>query len=219
MVTKRKSEYAKARGDVRRALARMVKALPMVARVNWRNIVMPWRMLPVPVALALIALVALAMVLDRGDEVIAALPSDVTIGGDTVAPGTHCEEDEVITYRVLMGGQGVGCVHVEYVIQEFIGECIIGNTEVHPRVTPNLATLHLLDPAFGSWCASVVDDMSDGVVALADMLVDVNALPGYPGHVAGSASTPTITPTVIPSDGMPTTAYAVPRSLPSTGSR
>ena len=101
MVTKRKSEFQKARGESWRAVKSMGRALPILARVNWRNIVMPWRMIPMPLAMALIALVALAMVLDRGDDVASATDqalggSAVMIGGDTVAPGTHCEEDEII---------------------------------------------------------------------------------------------------------------------------
>lgn len=221
MVTKRKSEFQKARGDTRRAFGRMVAALPMVARLNWRNIVMPWRMLPAPVAMALIALVALAMVLDNGEHVDAQpIGGSVTIGADTVPPDTHCAEDEVITYRALIGREGVGCVHYEYVVMEFLDDCIIGNSVEHPRVTPNLATLHLRDPEFGSWCSSVVDDVSDGIVSLGDLLLDVNTLPGYPGHVPAETPVPTVSPDSTVNTGKDTMPTAIlPKSLPSTGSR
>ncbi len=208
MTTRRKSEFEKARGDVRRSISRMVRMLPYLAFVNWRNIVMPWRMLPVPVALALIALVALAMILDNGSDANAQpLAQDVTIGSDTVAPGTHCEEDEVISYRALLGGQGVGCVHYEYVIMDYLTECLIGNSEYGD----NLASLHLRDQAFGSWCADVVDDASDGMVSLSDLLIDTASV----GTVA-----PAITPTIPASlsDAQPVTPM-LPIALPATGSR
>ncbi len=210
----------------------MVAALPLMARVNWRNVVMPWRMLPAPVALALIALVALAMVLDRGSDAVAQQPipaplsgQGVMVGADTVAPGTRCEEDEVITYRALIGGQGVGCVHYEYVVMEFLNDCIIGNSEAHALVTPNLATLHLRDPEFRSWCDGVVDDVSDGIVSLADMIVDVRTLRGYPGYIPEVTATPTATPTMTatatasPTATGATPTHAIPMALPATGGR
>ncbi len=208
MATKRKSEFDKARGDTRRAVIRMVKALPVVARVTWRNVVMPWRMLPAPVALALIALVALAMVLDTGDNVNADNVQGVVIGGDTVPPGTHCQEDDVITYRVLLGGQGVGCVHYEYVIMEFIGDCLIGNSE-HGD---NLASYRLRDPSFRSWCDAVVDDASDGMVSLGDWLIDTSS-----SSTVAPAITPTMTATPSGSTMIPTPA--LPSALPLAGSR
>lgn len=221
MVTKRKSELAKARGETLRAASRMVKALPMVARVNWRNIVMPWRMLPAPVALALIALVALAMVLDTGSDASATgepptpiQGQGVMVGGDTVAPGTRCAEDDVITYRVLMGGSGVGCVHYEYLAMDFLAECIIGTSETHPLVTPNLASRHIQDQSFGSWCQTAVDDVSDGIVTLADLLYDAASTVA----VEPAIGTPTMTPTMTASPTMTATPMA-PKSLPSTGSK
>ena len=208
MVTKRKSEFEKARGDARRGLARMVGTLPLVARLNWRNVVMPWRMLPAPVALALIALVALAMVLDTGEnaEAFPLEGAGVTIGGDTVTPGTRCAEDEVITYLALLGGEGVGCVHYEYVVMQFLNDCIIGNSQ-HGG---NLASWHLRDPAFRSWCDTVIDDASDGMVSLADMLIDLVS-------TVEPSPSPTVTATAI--DATPTVTPGVPKSLPSTGSR
>lgn len=212
MVTKRKSEFSKARGDIRRATVRMVKALPMV-RVNWRNVIMPWRLIPMPIAMALIALVALAMVLDNGDNVGASVgvgvleEQRVMIGGDTVDPGTRCEEDEIIYYRVLMGGTGVGCVHYEYLVMDFLLECIVGNVD-HGD---NLASLHLRDPAFRSWCDTVIDDATDGVVSLGDLLFDTAYVPEV---------TPTITPTMTATIGvMPTmtSTPSLPKSLPSAG--
>ena len=209
MVTRRKSETSKAMGETRRGLAHLVGSLPMVARVNWRTLVMPWRLIPMPVAMALIALVALAMVLDKGDDMqVSAFPLDgqgVTIGGDTVAPGTRCAEGEVITYRALMGGTGVGCVHYEYLVMDYLLDCIIGNAE-HGD---NLASWHLRDPAFRSWCDTVVDDASDGMVTLADMLIDVGA---------GVAPSPSPTASATPM-ATPSATAVLPQSLPSTGSR
>ena len=216
MVTKRKSEFSKARGDTRRAVVRMVKALPIIARVNWRTVVMPWRLIPMPVALALIALVALAMVLDNGDNVDASAGTlegqGVMIGGDTVDAGTRCEEDEVITYRVLLGGSGVGCVNVEYVHMAFILECLVGNAD-HGD---NLASLHLRDPAYGSWCSIVVDDATDGVVSLGDLLFDTAYRPAVTPTMM-----PTMTATAMAMDITPTMTPtpSLPKSLPSTGSR
>ena len=63
MTTKRLSEMQKTRGAFGRAFAQAGQSLPAALRINWRNVVMPWRMLPQPVALALIGLVALAMVI------------------------------------------------------------------------------------------------------------------------------------------------------------
>ncbi len=207
MTTKRKSELHKASGDVLRGASRFMRALPMVARVNWRNVVMPWRMLPMPVAIALIALVALAMVLDNGDVPASAEGNGegVTIGADTVAPGTTCAEDEVITYRALLGGEGVGCVHYEYLAMEFIADCLIGNS-AHGD---NLASYHLRDRGFGSWCQDVVDDASDGTISLADLLIDT-------ASTEGVATTPTVSPMAM---ATPTATIRLPASLPNTGSR
>ena len=217
MVTKRKSEISKATGDLRRATARMWRALPMVGRANWGMMLQPWRLVPAPVALALIALIALAMVLDTGEQTSASAytvpagsptpDTSIMIGGDTVAPGTQCEEDEVITYLALVGGTGVGCVNYEYVVMDFILECLIGNSD-HGD---NLASIHLRDPAYGSWCGTVVNDASDGTVSLADLMfdtaVDTAVTPTVTPTMGASATvTPTISPTIRP-----------PQSLPSTG--
>lgn len=208
MVTKRKSELSKATGDVRRAFGRFGRALPMVARVNWRMVLMPWRMIPMPIALALIALVALAMVLDTGDAPASAngdvVIGDIMIGGDVVAPGTRCEEDETIYYLALLGGEGVGCVHVEYIVMEFLLDCVIGNSE-HGD---NLASFHLRDQAFGSWCVSVVDDASDGTVSLADLLFDT-------ASTVAPAATSTVSPAITDTPN----ADHLPAALPKAGSR
>ena len=208
MVTKRKTELAKATGDVRRAFGRFMRALPTVARINWRNVLMPWRLIPAPVALALIALVALAMVLDNGDSADAtATDGDVVIGGDVVAPGTRCEEDEVIYYRALMGGQGVGCVHYEYIVMDFIADCLIGNS-AHGD---NLASYHLRDSGYFSWCIPVVDDVSDGVVSLDDLLFDTASTVGV--GVAPPESASALVPAT------PTATPMLPASLPNAGGR
>ena len=203
-MAKQKSELSNATRATRRGLGRMLGALPLVARVNWRNIVMPWRMLPAPVALALIGLVALAMVLDNGEDVSAdvypPVGQGVVIGADTVAPGTRCAEDEVITYRVLMGGQGVGCVHYEYVIMEFVLDCLIGNSE-HGD---NLASYHLRDQAFRSWCDSVIDDATDGYATLADLLIDTSStVAPSPSATVSTAMGATVTPTPMLPDALP----------------
>ena len=206
-MAKQKSELSNATRATRRGISRMLGALPVVARVNWKNIVMPWRMLPAPVALALIGLVALAMVLDNGDAVTAQ-PVDgqgVVIGGDTVAPGTRCEEDEVITYRALLGGQGVGCVHYEYVIMDFVLDCLIGNSE-HGD---NLASYHLRDQAFRSWCDTVIDDATDGYATLADLLIDTSSVAvATPSATASMAMGATVTLTPM-----------LPAALPVAGIR
>ena len=217
MVTKTKTEFSKASGNLRRAVARMWHALPVVGRANWLMLLQPWRLVPVPVALALIALIALAMVLDTGEQTstsavafaIATPTPDrsIMIGADVVSPGTRCEEDEVIAYLVLVGGTGVGCVHYEYVVMDFLLECVIGNSEYGD----NLASLHLRDPAYGSWCGTVVNDASDGMVSLADLLFDTAVDTGVTPTMSptmGASVTPTMSPT---STAIP------PKSLPSTG--
>lgn len=80
-----------------------VPSIPAVVRANWRNIVMPWRMIPQPVAFALIGLVALAMVLDMGAEAS-------TIGGTSVPTDMDCAEDTVIAFT---GVDTLDCVHFE----------------------------------------------------------------------------------------------------------
>ncbi len=201
-MAKQKSELSNATRATRRGISRMLGALPMVARVNWRNVVMPWRMLPAPVALALIGLVALAMVLDNGDAATAQ-PIEgygVVIGADTVAPGTRCAEDEVITYRALLGGPGVGCVHYEYVIMDFVLDCLIGNSE-HGD---NLASYHLRDQAFRSWCDAVIDDASDGMLSLDDMLIDTSAaVVPSPSATPANEAMATVTPTPMLPDVLP----------------
>ena len=218
MVTKTKTEFSKASGNLRRAVARMWHALPVVGRANWLMLLQPWRLVPVPVALALIALIALAMVLDTGEQTSASTgagafaittptPDSIMIGADVVAPGTRCEEDEVIAYLVLVGGTGVGCVHTEYIIMDVLLECLIGNSE-HGD---NLASLHLRDPAYGSHCGTVVNDASDGMVSLTDLLFDTAVDTGVTPTMSptmGASVTPTMSPTSTP---MP------PKSLPSTG--
>ena len=219
MVTKTKTEFSKASGNLRRAVARMWHALPVVGRATWLMLLQPWRLVPVPVALALIALIALAMVLDTGEQTSAstgartltiATPTpdiSIMIGADVVAPGTRCEEDEVIAYLVLVGGSGVGCVHTEYIIMDFLLECVIGNSE-HGG---NLASLHLRDPAYGSHCGTVVNDASDGMVSLTDLLFDTSVDMGV---------TPTMSPTMgasVTPTGTMTSTPIPPKSLPSTG--
>ena len=109
---------------------RMVSRL---MRAHWRNILMPWRMLPAPMAWALIGLVALAMLLDYGEgnegaDANAAAPSPTvtvaaapTVAGATITltlgqyiPGeTPCEEDAV--YDTV----GEECIHVDRISAPF----------------------------------------------------------------------------------------------------
>ena len=63
MTTKRRTEIQKTRGAFARAFTQAGRSLPTALRLNWRNVLMPWRLLPMPVALALIGLVALAMII------------------------------------------------------------------------------------------------------------------------------------------------------------
>ncbi len=208
MATQRKSEFAKARGDARRGITRLVGSLPGMARLNWRTVIMPWRLIPMPIGMALIALVALAMVLDTGGDAVADAPpldgQGVVIGADTVPEGTRCQEDEVITYRALLGYDGVGCVHYEYVVMDFIAECLVGNSE-HGS---NNASYHVRDDSFRSWCSAVIDDGSDGMLSLADMVIDT-----------APTATPTLSPmaTATPSGTTSTDAPVMPSTLPSSG--
>jgi len=103
----------------------------------------------------------------------------ITIGGDTVPPGTRCYEDEVIYFTNWISGEygapaygaPVGCVHYEYIVMDFILECLIANTDSGT----NNATRHAADAAYQSWCSAVVDDASDGALSLGDLLVDTAA--------------------------------------------
>ncbi len=86
------------------------RAVSRMMRANWRNVVMPWRMIPAPMAWALIGLVALAMILDMGDheEPAKAAPDTVTLTlGDYIPSESPCAEDEV--YDTV----GVRCVHID----------------------------------------------------------------------------------------------------------
>ncbi len=104
MTTPRKTDMQKTRGAFARAFTQTGQAIPALLRTNWRNIVMPWRMLPHPVALALIGLVALAMVLDMGEEPVS------TIGSTAVPSTLDCAEDTVIAFT---GVDTLACVHFE----------------------------------------------------------------------------------------------------------
>ncbi len=105
MTTRRKTEIAKARGQFARAFAQLGRSLPATLRANWRNVLMPWRMLPMPLALALVALIGLAMVLDEGDT------TGATVGGTLVPVALDCEEDEVIGFNGIP--DTLVCVHVD----------------------------------------------------------------------------------------------------------
>ncbi len=105
MSTRRKTEIEKARGQFARAFVQLGRSIPATLRANWRNVLMPWRMLPMPVALALVALVGLAMVLDTGEEIGA------TVGGTLVPAALDCEEDEVIGFVGIP--DLLVCVHVD----------------------------------------------------------------------------------------------------------
>ena len=105
MTTKRKTEIEKARGQFVRAFRQLGRSLPAALRANWRNVLMPWRMLPLPLALALVALIALAMVLDEGDA------TSATVGGTLVPATLDCEEDEVIGFVGIP--DTLVCVHVD----------------------------------------------------------------------------------------------------------
>ncbi len=87
-----------------------------IMRANWRNILMPWRMIPAPMAWALIGLVALAMVLDMGAEEapVVASPDTVTLTlGDYIPGESPCAEDAV--YDTV----GETCIHVDRIAPPF----------------------------------------------------------------------------------------------------
>ena len=97
--------------------------------------------------------------------------SGVRIGGDDVPYGTHCEEDELITYRnadefgdaARLSGSGVGCVHYEYVYRDFLFECgIIGTPQ------PDTVGEHAANGG-SNWCTALIDDASDGTFSLDEL--------------------------------------------------
>lgn len=148
MVTKRLSEMAKARRAFRRAFAQLGQSLPALARNNWRNVLMPWRLLPQPIALALIGLVALAMVLNPPE----ADSFDVaTIGGTAVPSTLACEEDEVIgfvgipdtlvciQFEQTVNGDAHGCVPPAF-YSEALAVCVLGVSEVSSTAVSSTAT-------------------------------------------------------------------------------
>lgn len=98
------------------------------------------------------------------------------IGGDIVPPNTVCQEDEVIWYvnidesgrAARLDGAALGCLHYEYVVMDFVLDCLIGNSE-HGT---NNASEHARQPEYRSWCSTVIDDASDGTVSLDDLLID-----------------------------------------------
>lgn len=116
MTTPRKSELSKTASAFRRAFVQLRQALPSTLRANWKTILFPIRLVPVPVALALIALVALAMILyPPVDDVPVA-----TIGGQDVPP-LACEEDETIGFVGVP--DTLVCVHYENYAEPDAGGC------------------------------------------------------------------------------------------------
>jgi hypothetical protein len=101
-----------------------------------------------------------------GADTYAAAYVPPRIGGDTVPSGVVCAEDEVLAYA--RGADGLGCVHYEVLAVDFVLECLIGNS-THGT---NNASAHARDAAYASWCSTVIDDASDGVVSLSDVLTD-----------------------------------------------
>ncbi len=97
------------------------------------------------------------------------------IGGTLVPSDLRCYEDEPIYFINWLGGEyaniegaPIGCVHYEYFAIDFVLECLIGNSEYGT----NNASEHLRDPNYGSWCSDVIDNSSDGVVSIGDLLTD-----------------------------------------------
>ena len=120
MTTPRKSELSKTASAFRRAFAQLGQVLPiprMARALPWRSILMPWQWIPSPVMLAMIALVALAMVLDT----LAAPSTVATIGGQDVPP-LACEEDETIGFVGIP--DTLVCVHYENYAEQDAGGCI-----------------------------------------------------------------------------------------------
>ncbi len=117
MTTKRKSELTKTAGAFRRAFKQARESMPAVLREHWKTILFPIRLVPTPVALALIALVALAMILyPPVDEA-----GTATIGGQDVPSALHCEEDETIGFVGIP--DTLLCVHYENYAEPDAGGC------------------------------------------------------------------------------------------------
>lgn len=122
MVTPKRSECAKTRGAFRRAFSQLGRSLPALARNHWRDVLMPWRLLPQPVALSLIGLVALAMVCSD--------PAPGTFGEPTLTPeppaGLSEQAIEIIEDCDNAGG----------VLDMTTGECVTGAT-IGGTLVPN----------------------------------------------------------------------------------
>lgn len=130
-----------------------------IMRANWRNIIMPWRMIPAPMAWALIGLVALAMVLDYGSEgsegSVAGAPVSIAVAptgapdtitltlGDYIAGETPCEEDAV--YDTV----GRECIHVDRIMPAFsaspVGEGATG-APATPTASPTVSPTPTASP-------------------------------------------------------------------------
>lgn len=122
MTTPRKSEISKAAGAFRRAFVQLQRALPATIRQHWLTILFPIRLIPSPVALALIALFALAMYLNPSAEV-------ASIGGQDVPP-LACEEDELIGFVGIP--DLLVCIHHENVSAASVAT----STAIIPTPTP-----------------------------------------------------------------------------------
>jgi hypothetical protein len=128
----------------RRAFAQSAQSLPAMLRHNWRNVLMPWRMLPYPIALALIGLVALAMVCTEpiAEPVADPVPTleASTVGGTVVPDGLDCAEDEVIGFVGIP--DTLVCVHPDFLEAQRVAKlppCLppeVFNTSAWQCVTP-----------------------------------------------------------------------------------
>lgn len=189
MVTKRKTEMEKTRAAFGRAFSQLFRRLPATLRRNWLNILMPWRLLPQPVALALIGLVALAMV--------CAPPTDAgrdasTIGGTLVPDGLHCAEDEVIGFVGIP--DTLVCVHTDKLQELFPdpdvvrrnADCRAGVLEVRrvlQWIVDDANAAFNYDPTEGAFARSDVREMASARLADLAPCIDGNASP-----VKGSAT-------------------------------
>jgi hypothetical protein len=137
MVTPRKTESEKTRAAFGRAFGQLTRGLPSILVRNWRNVLMPWRMLPYPIALALIGLVALAIVFAPPETTDAERDGTITLTlGDYVPGETSCEEDavfdhvsnECIHVDRILSAECMGATRLEYEIEGGSPTCSLAPT-------------------------------------------------------------------------------------------
>lgn len=165
-MAKKLTEGAKVRRSFRRSFAQLGRMLPAILVRNWRNVLMPWRMLPYPIALSLIGLVALAMVCTDPEpgtwqepESIPTSEDTITLTlGDFVGGETPCQEDEIFDHV------GRECIHVDRILP---AECA-GATQLEYEIEGGSPT-----------CATSVPTSTAPVAPAGDAACDDDAPPGH----------------------------------------